>query len=483
MNCRGLLFGVICFASLIGTAASAAGYAAGTPVLVSGPSLLPPGCDAGPALPGYANFRNYEVEPYIAVNPRNPLNMVVSWQQDRWTWGGANGMASAVSQDGGHTWEESLIPGVTRCSGGTLYRAGDDWLTFAKNGDLYHSAVAFNPVSSTYESNILISKSTDGGMTWNDPIIVTQDAYPFVNDKESITADPHHAGSVYATWSKTEIGATSVKETGWFSRTTDGGQSWETPQMIIDPGENGDVIGNQIVVLPNGTLLDFFMMNSAQIGLVRSHDRGKTWGEIEVVSPVNLGYIQDPATGELAATGYRLFDVAVDPARGTVYVTWTDTRFNGVTPFVALSTSDNGGHTWSTPVKLGTGSAASFTPSVAVAKNGVVGVSYFDLRNDTTDPTQFLADHWILTSRHGGTVWDETHIAGPFDVRGAPQPDLPVHMLGDYVGLAAAGNSFVAAYVLTNTGDASNPTDVYVSIVSKKRGEDRDGEGKDTPDE
>jgi hypothetical protein len=39
----------------------------------------------------------------------------------------------------------------------------------------------------------------------------------------------------------------------WFSRTTDGGQTWEPARPIFDPGGNSQTIGNQIVVLPDGT--------------------------------------------------------------------------------------------------------------------------------------------------------------------------------------------------------------------------------------
>ena len=52
---------------------------------------------------------------------------------------------------------------------------------------------------------------------------------------------------------------------------------------------------------------------------------------------------------------------------------------------VVLSKSTNGGKTWSTPIKLNTGSGTSqaFTPAVAVADNGAVGVTFYDFRNNT----------------------------------------------------------------------------------------------------
>ena len=61
-------------------------------------------------------FRNSEVEPWVAVNPRDEDHIVVSWQQDRWSTGGARGLVAGVSFDGGKNWLEVTIPGLTLCS-------------------------------------------------------------------------------------------------------------------------------------------------------------------------------------------------------------------------------------------------------------------------------------------------------------------------------------------------------------------------------
>ena len=45
-----------------------------------------------------------EIEPWIDANPRHPRNLIVGWQQDRWSNGGARGDVSAYTLDGGATW-------------------------------------------------------------------------------------------------------------------------------------------------------------------------------------------------------------------------------------------------------------------------------------------------------------------------------------------------------------------------------------------
>jgi hypothetical protein len=102
------------------------------------------------------NYPNTEVEPWVAVNPKNPDNLVGGWQQDRWNDGGAKSNLAGVSFDGGRTWRQVVIPKITVCSGGTaetrtdFQRASDPWVTFSADGDT--------------DAWLLTSK--DGGETW-----------------------------------------------------------------------------------------------------------------------------------------------------------------------------------------------------------------------------------------------------------------------------------------------------------------------------
>ena len=83
--------------------------------VVSGPSPFA-GCDIS-GQPG-VNFLNSEVEPWVEVNPTNPDNIIAVWQQDRWSNGGARGLLTAVSHDGGDSWA-TTFPHFSTCAGGT----------------------------------------------------------------------------------------------------------------------------------------------------------------------------------------------------------------------------------------------------------------------------------------------------------------------------------------------------------------------------
>jgi hypothetical protein len=58
----------------------------------------------------------------------------------------------------------------------------------------------------------------------------------------------------------------------------------------------------------------------------------------------------------------------------------------------------------------------------------------------------------------------ETHVAGPFDMETAP--NARGLFVGDYEGLARAGNSFVAFFAMANDGNLANRTDIFESTLS-----------------
>src|SRR5262249_3695886 len=134
-------------------------------------------------------------------------------------------------------------------------------------------------------TGILVSKSVDGGLTWAPPTTIAADVKE-QNDKPTITADPTNPQFVYATCTRFH----NLTGFPFFCRTTAGGQSWEAPRALFNPGGNNWATGGQIVVLPNGTLVDVFAQvlyknnNSGhaphydlKLVLLRSTDHGQTW--------------------------------------------------------------------------------------------------------------------------------------------------------------------------------------------------------------
>jgi len=429
----------------------------------SGLSPFATGCEGVPTA-GVAHT-GAEVEPSIAVNPTNPNNLIGAWQQDRWSNGGARGLGSAYSLDGGGTWTRTSVP-FSRCSGGDYERATDPWVTFAPDGTAYQIALGFNSQRNG-DNAILVARSTDGGRTWSNPVTLKRDGAANFNDKEAITADPTDPRYVYAVWDR----LTGNNGPTWFARTVDGGATWEPARNLYDPDPNSQTINNQIVALPDGTLVLFFT-EIANVGapnirlrVMRSADKGATWSApITIAANQSIGTV-DPETGTGIRDGSILGSIAAGKD-GTLAVAWQDSRFSGNHDDIAFSRSTDGGFTWSAPLRVNGGSAAltapALLPAVAVRDDGVIGIAYYDLRANTADPNTLPTLYWLATSSDGVT-WTERQLAGPFDYTKAALAGGR-YFIGDYMGMATIGTSFVPFFGQT-TGDPNNRSDITAALA------------------
>jgi hypothetical protein len=435
-------------------------------VPTSGASTFTPTCEAVTSA-GTA-YVNSEVEPSIAVNPANPNNLIAAWQQDRWSNGGARGPGVAYSFDGGGTWTRTSTP-MSRCSGGTganaFERASDPWVTFAPDGTAYQAALGINNVQNG-DNAILVSRSTDGGRTWGPATTLRRDAGNFFNDKEAITADPTNALFVYAVWDR----IANNNAPTWFARTTDGGATWEPARSIYDPGPNRQTINNIVVVLPDGTLVLFFSElpttnngPAPTLRVMRSADKGVTWSPPITIADLQTVGTVDPETGIGIRDASVIGSIAAG-ANGVLAVTWQDSRFaGGAYDSIAFSRSTDGGVTWSAPTRInGNPAVRALIPSVAVAADGTIGVAYYDLRSNTADPATLLTDFWLATSADGVT-WSERRLDGPFDYAKAPLVGGR-YFIGDYMGMASSGTSFVIAYGRTGA-DPNDRVNIVTSLA------------------
>jgi hypothetical protein len=429
-------------------------------VRVSQLSTFAAGCD-GVAATGTL-YTNTTAEPYLTVNPISPSNLIAGWQQNRWSDGGSQGLNLAASFDGGTTWAISN-PAFSRCTGATAGSAGDYaratdvWLSASPNGVVYALSLSFSggALLAGSSSAMLVARSADGGITWSAPRALIQDGQQFFNDKGSISADPNNSNYVYAVWDRV-----TGQNAGpaYFAMTADGGTTWQPAKFIFDPGTSSQTLGNQIVVLPNSTVVNIFSefdtvggVTSTFVRAMQSTNHGTSWSAPVTVSTLQPVGTVDPNTRAAVRDGADLVSVSLGPG-GIIYVAWQDSRFSGGQhDGIALTHSSDGGLTWSVPVQVnGDTAVQAFTPTVHVRADGVIGVTYYDLRNDTFAPTSLWTDCWLVTSSDGVT-FRETHLSGPFDLDLAP--DSQGLFLGDYESLASTAGAFVPLYVQTEAGN------------------------------
>lgn len=466
---------------VVAVGASAAGAATGPPPLVRVSGVSPfAGCAADDvAAQTGTNSPGTEVEPSLAVHG---LNAVGAWQQDRWSDGGSRGIGWSSSDDGGATWSApAAVPGLTLCAGGDFQRATDPWVTFSPDGTAYLFSLTLN--SSDDDHALLVHRSVDGGRTWGPPQTVLRENNSHVfNDKNSITADPTSSSFVYAVWDRLVFPnershgdasaqrAFAYRGPAWFTRSTDGGLTWEAARQIYDPGQNNQTIGNQIAVLGDGTLVNIFdeILNyrntgkrrGTNVAVVMSSDKGASWGKRVVVDRLGAVGVSDPDTGARVRTGDIIPDIAASGRN--VYAVWQDARFTGgVADQVLFSQSGDGGLTWSPSVRVSQspGSVQAFTPSVDVRPDGSVMVTYYDFRhNDSTPP--LWTDYWAVSCAArcaSASSWQgtETRVTDtPFDM--ATAPVARGYFTGDYEGLANDGAGFLTLFSQSHGSDGAS---------------------------
>jgi hypothetical protein len=450
-------------------------------VLVSADSPVAADCTGGRS--GGTVFVNAEVEPFIARSPTQEGFLIGAWQQDRASDGGSRAIVSARSDDGGLTWTRTLQP-MSRCGGaapganGDRERATDPWVDIGADGTAYLMGLAFSGVNFTASSvnEVLVSRSTNGGQTWSAPVSLQRDGAAGFNDKNTLTADPTDSRFVYAVWNRLDAAGNGPT---LLARSTDAGLSWEPARAVYTPVASGGVsqtIGNRIVVITEGaergTLINVFTQidtvagqSQSTVRVIRSADKGLTWSGPVTVNSLQAVGTRDGATGAVVRDGALLPTITVG-AGSDVWVAWQDARFNGGQhDAIALARSPNAGRTWNEPRAVNKDlSVAAFTPALRFDSNsGLVGLSYFDLRSNTTDRSTLLADLWLLTSVIG-VSWQEQDVVRAFDLSHAPQA-VGGLFIGDYHGLVSDGGRFLPLAALSST-DTRNRSDVHLIPVS-----------------
>ena len=91
----------------------------------------------------------------------------------------------------------------------------------------------------------------------------------------------------------------------------------------------------------------------------------------------------------------------------------------------------------------------------------MIGVSYYDFRNNTADRTTLPTDYWIALSIDA-LNFRESHLSGPFDLNTAPEAGGL--FLGDYQALTSDGTDFLPFFVQTDSDDLTNRTDVFIGF-------------------
>lgn len=401
------------------------------------------------------------------------------------------GIVISISENNGETWSAPrfLASSISSLNEPTAQFPIDD--KCAITADPNHSDRAYAvwdrfEQASSMHSTTQISLTKNGGLTWT-PNQVLYDPFPDLtkhNQSNGIQNDALTINNVIVVLPKKKEGDWSDDHWGNFynkQRRLSGTVLNFMVRQYAKPGATDAQYVNDIFP---------FQFTLFDIAMVRSENHGKTWEKSATVvaplidSPVFTGGytygVNNQITGgvgTLMRDGNEVPSYNVNPKNGFLYVVWQSGQFRADhLPQIALSTSRNGGKTWSQPVRVNrtppnAPNPQAFTPFVAVTKNGQVGILYCDFRkDDKSDPNNTKTDVWLAIYQEvqladGGNTGiglefvreirlsKESYIA-----QNGPTTTLGVMTNGDYQFLATRGNDFYAVYTKSLPGPFAAPT-------------------------
>jgi hypothetical protein len=319
--------------------------------------------------------------PAIAINPFNPRQLVAGFQSK-------TSASYSTDGGEHWTLAEGTAPADYRATGDTSItydRQGHAILCFiAFDGAGPFKYWGHNPKRNA----VLIRRSLDGGKSWEPrtiPVIEHAEApgIPF-EDKPYIVADNQSkspfVGNLYVGWSQDRMTEALIV----MSRSTDGGLTWSRPVRLSDRAglprdDNGTVEGFDGVVTPDGAL-HVVWSDSNHVVYAVSRDGGKTFSRNRWIA--DTGPTHFAVLNAAESNGYP--QIGMFPG-GRLYVTWSDYR-NGDVDVFCVSSAD-GGRKWSSPVRVNSdplhNGADQLWQWMAVDPiSGAVNVMFYDRRRD-----------------------------------------------------------------------------------------------------
>jgi hypothetical protein len=406
-----------------------------------------------------------QAEPHIARSQIDPDSLVATFQEGRFTGGGAVDCGYSVTTDGGLSWTRALIPNLTMASGGPYYRATDPVAGVDLNGNIYLGTETATDAS--FNSGVIVvSKSTDGGATFPAPSVVYQPPNDnFFPDKPWIVINTFSgtasAGRIVATFSlftNTNNAGGSIMR----AYSDNGGANWSSVATVSASVTNAQ--GSQPVFLPNGNLVVIYWNFGSRrhpnerLEMVVSTNGGQTFAAPKLIT--NAAEYNEPSI----RTGSILPSAVSDRTTGGLYVVY-QTVLSG-SPRIAFTRSSNGGTTWSSPVAISDnpGGLGVFNPAINVSPDGQrLTCVFYDHRNNPG--SNVLVDLYLAQSFDGGATWQPNIRLSSVSTDASLAPLTPTgYMLGDYQGVAETTNANVPAVPVWIDTRAGNP-DPFIARI------------------
>lgn len=431
--------------------------------------------------------KNARSESSIAINPRNPYNMVAASKRFTDPTKYEFSLATYTTFDGGVSWTEAA-PLKLQSDWAGVSDPALAWdisqSTQDTSNDIVHLvALPFTPDPGPI-IGIAVYQSADGGSTWSSPKLIHTSVKPpdREDDKQWAVGDSNpfspYFGNVYAVWDDGPgVGDSNLA----FARTIDHGKNWI--------GLKGQKAGSDIPgvqdsgapepsVASDGTIYIVWLGNNDRdVKFVKSINGGDSFTDPMVVAkgiiPLSYPYIENThGWSHFPGATFRMgtYCTGCTSAGTNLIVAWADYR-EGISR-VYYRRSTDGGINWEGPSSgqplltgddlMSDSDQQDFHPQIIGTPSGEIACAFYEFgpKGRSGFPPVWensLIDVVIAISVDDGQSFSRrlTVTDYPWDPSvGAPlsHGDPDVTFIGEYFGLDASSLGFFPLWTDTRTG-------------------------------